>query len=182
MPTAELLDALIAVETFGASVVLSDGRPKIRGNAEAVPESVRVVLRRHSVELVDYLEKCQRPPTFVLFASSRLGLVEVASVAVEGVAVLWRGEVPFYRVDPSVAMWLTESASALKKSGKVEASAMREVEATIASIWEWVLDWFPRHKVKAAMDRRGHSKPSTPKPPRRFADSDDWNQKPLGAK
>ena len=179
MTPPEILDALIEIENIGATIRLIDGQPRLFGNVSDIPDGPRSLLRSRMNELAEYLAVSDRPsPRHVLFVSKRLNYVEVPAVAVRDVSVFFVGDAPYFRVNPNVAMWVTESANGIKKKIVAERGDMdlvRRVEGVVADLWEWVMSYFPAHRIRAAQQRSG-SLPIPPKPMPSCPGHDAWSK------
>jgi hypothetical protein len=169
MTPDEILDAVSRVEAAGASVQLSDGRPKLFGNVEAVPDDARRTLRGRSAELVAYLTTSARPaPVFVRFVSKRLEVVELPAGVVEGVSVFWRDDRPFYRLAPAVLAWAETQTSKL--------TDRPDVLALVGDLGKYVAAHYPPHQIRAARLRRAPL-PEV-KPPPTCPGADAWKRLP----
>lgn len=178
MTPPEILDAVAAVETVGASLILVDGRPRLTGNAEAVPNDARTLLRGRSAELAGYLSSAARPsPEWALFVSKRLSLVELPAAVVDG-PVFWRDNLPHYRLTPAVASAISRLVEAFKRKTS-DRDKVAEADRVVAGLWAWVERHYPPHAIRAA--RRNPSPLPDVKPPPTCPGADEWNRRTQGA-
>jgi hypothetical protein len=165
MTPDEILDAVSKVEAAGASVQLSDGRPKLFGNVDAVPDDARRMLRggRPSWSPTSRPRPAPPPPWSCL---SRSGSTSSSCRPVSSRA--WRcsgGAIGrCYRLTPAVLVWVEVQAERHKDKPAVAALA--------AEFGQWVSAYYPPHQIRAARIRR--SPLPDVKPPPTCPGADEW--------
>jgi hypothetical protein len=92
-------------------------------------------------------------------------------------AVVWVGDQPYFRLTPTVAVWMQRQVDALYPPGTGPVSAQLR-EATGLTCWlrGWTEAHYPPHQIWAAWQGRAEL-PTPPKPPPRMPGADAWKRR-----